>query len=308
MKANLKSWLLSVVGVCCIVGASAQPTDPTRPNSNTTGGNTGNNGGGAPTTTVTESGGTESQKRDGVYDRNIYKDKRVLPYDHIREGDVFFEKRVWRIIDVREKMNLPFKFPKEPFIQILLGFANDGTITVFGNADDEFKNPLKKDEVNALGGSVDTIITYDPDTFEEKVQVVTNQLNPEDVKRFRLKEIWFFDEETSTLMVRILGVAPIIEKYDDNGNFMFETPMFWAYYPDLRPLLARHEAFNPMNDAVKMTWEDIFEMRYFSSYITKSSNVYDRRIQDYKKGVDILFESEKLKNEIFNFEHDLWQY
>ena len=63
-----------------------------------------------------------------------------------------------------------------------------------------------------------------------------------------------------------------------------------------------------MNDASTLSWFDIFEARYFSSYIYKESNVYDRRIQDYKNGIDILYESEDIKNTIFNFEHDLWEY
>jgi gliding motility associated protien GldN len=84
--------------------------------------------------------------------------------------------------------------------------------------------------------------------------------------------------------------------------------MFWAYYPELRDVLARKTTFNPLNDAARMSWEDIFEMRYFSSYIYKESNVYDRRIEDYMTGVDILLEADKIKNEIFNFEHDLWSF
>jgi len=73
-------------------------------------------------------------------------------------------------------------------------------------------------------------------------------------------------------------------------------------------VLARERVFNTGNDASPITWEDLLEMRFFSSYIYKVSNVYDRRLQDYKTGVDLLLEAEKIKAEIFNFEHDLWSY
>ena len=137
-----------------------------------------------------------------------------------------------------------------------------------------------------------------------------NDLNPEDIKRFRIKEIWYFDEETSTLQVRILGIAPLKEEYDDQGNFLYEIPMFWIYYPDARETLAREAYFNPGNDKGPMNWHDIFEMRFFASYIYKESNVYDRRLQDVPglQGVDLLLESEKIRMEIFNFEHDLWEF
>ncbi len=258
---------------------------------------------------ITESGEAEDDTpRDDIYDRNIIKDRKLLSYDHIREADVFWEKRIWRVIDVREKMNKHFTWPEAPFINIILDAAMDGELQLYSTIDDKFKTRLEVDEISSMGTSVDTIITFDPDTYEEKIKVVRNDLNWEDIKRFRLKEVWFFDEETSMMLVRILGIAPLKEEYDDNGNFKFEYPMFWAYYPDCREMLSRNESFNPMNDAQRMSWEDIMEMRYFSSYIMKESNVYDRRIQDYKSGIDILFEAEKVHKGIQNFEHDLWTF
>jgi gliding motility associated protien GldN len=246
---------------------------------------------------------------DSPYERKIFKEKRVLTYDDIREADVFFEKRIWRVIDVREKLNKPFMYPKEPFINIIMDAAKNKEVSLYSTVDgDEFKTALTAEEAKNIGSSVDTVVTYNPETYEEQIKVVANELNFEDIKRFRVKEVWFFDKESSTLQCRILGIAPIKEVKDDKGNFRYEQPMFWAYYPTLRQVLARHEAFNPLNDAQRMTWEDVFEMRLFSSYIMKESNVYDRRIEGYKQGIDILLEGENIKNSIFNFEHDLWSY
>ena len=123
-----------------------------------------------------------------------------------------------------------------------------------------------------------------------------------------MKEIWFFDEESSTMQARILGIAPLRDIFDENGNFQYEDPMFWVYYPEAREILARERVFNINNDASPTTWEDIMELRYFSSYIWKQSNVQDRRLQDYLTGVDLLLEGQKIKQEIFNFEQDLWSY
>ncbi len=258
---------------------------------------------------MTESGDLNADRPlDDIVEKRITVEKRVLPYDNIREADIFWEKRIWRIIDVREKMNLFFAYPERPFFTILMDAAESGEITVYSTEDDKFSIPLTPDEVASMGASVDTIATVDPETYEETYQIVRNEVNPQDVKRFRLKEIWFFDEETSTLQVRILGIAPLIEEYDDNGNFKYERPMFWVYYPEARQVLARERVFNVGNDSSPMSFEDIFEMRFFSSYIYKESNVFDRRLEDYLSGVDLLMEAEKIKQEIFNFEHDLWTY
>ncbi len=249
-----------------------------------------------------------SNVRDGIYDRFTYKERKILAYDHIREADVFWEKRIWRVIDLREKMNLPFTYPIMPFITILLNAAKTGEVTVYNGVDDNFITPITPDELSQTLSTTDTIPYVDPVTYEESFKVINNDFDPAKVQKFRLKEDWVFDEETSTLVVRILGIAPIMDKIDDQGNNRGEMTMFWAYYPDLRPVLVHFETFNPFNDGVKMTWEDIFEMRMFSSYIYKESNVYDRKIKDYSEGIDRLYEGERIKQQIFEKEHDLWHF
>lgn len=262
-----------------------------------------------PDNILTESSDPNAGKPlDDITQKSITTERQVLGYDHVREADIFWEKRIWRVIDIREKMNLPFAYPERPFFSILMDAATAGEITVYSTEDDKFSSQLTPDEVASMGATIDTVITFDPETYEEQIQVVRNDINPEDVKRFRMKEVWFFDEESSTLQVRILGIAPLIDKTDENGNFLYEKPMFWVYYPEARETLARERVFNIGNDASAITWEDLMEMRYFSSYIFKESNVRDRRIQDYLTGVDILLEADKIKQEIFNFEHDLWSY
>ncbi|MEO0775831.1 MAG: gliding motility protein GldN [Bacteroidota bacterium] len=261
------------------------------------------------TTPATEASEPDEDKPlDDIVEKRIINERKILPYQPLREADIFWEKRVWRIIDIREKMNLPFAYPEERFFSILMDAAVNGDITVYSTENDKFTDKLEPNEVATMGATVDTVITFDPETYEEQMQIVRNELNPEDVKRFRIKEVWFFDEETSMLQVRILGIAPLIDVKDENGNFRYEKPMFWSYYPDCRELLARHKVYMQGNDASPITWEDLLEMRFFSSYIYKESNVYDRRLKEYLTGVDLLLEADKIKQEIFNFEHDLWSY
>ncbi|WMX15596.1 MULTISPECIES: gliding motility protein GldN [unclassified Aureispira] len=260
---------------------------------------------------VTESGNIEkASPRDGFYDRYLHKEKQVLPYDYIHEKDVFWEKRVWRLIDTREKRNHIFRNEQAPFINILIEAGKSGDITLYHHSfGSEFSTPMTQAEAETIGVSIDTTIIFRPEDFTEETVIVRNELNWEDITKYRIKEVYFFDEETSSMDVRILGIAPIIDRRDDNGNYLNSGPMFWAYYPELRETLARTEAFNTENDAARMSWEDIFEARMFSGYITKESNVYDRRIKDYKnEPMAVLLESDKIKEGIFHFEHDLWTY
>lgn len=265
---------------------------------------------GTPTGITTESGEPLDARPviDGVVEERLVLDHRVLPYDHVREADIMWQRKIWRVIDVREKMNKPFAYPERHFFSILLDAAVDGDITVYSTENDKFTIPLTAEEVASKGTRIDTVVTFDIETYEEKIEITRNEINPDDIKRFRVKEVWFIDEESSEMRVRILGIAPLKDVLDENGTFLYEEPLFWVYYPHAREVLAKERAFNAGNGASPLSWEDIMEARYFASYIIKRENEFDQRLQDYLSGVDILYEGEKIKNEIFNKEQDLWSY
>lgn len=261
-----------------------------------------------PETIKTESSTPAETPLDDIVERTINVEKRVLKYDNPREADLMWEKRVWRVIDLREKMNFPFSYPEETFAGILLKGAKEGKLTVYSTSDDKFTNPLTAAQLESKLVKIDTVPTFDPETYEESIKIVQNEINENDFRRIRIKEIWYFDSETSAMKVRILGLSPIRDVFDDNGNFKYEEPMFWVYYPNIREELAKHRVFMEGNDASPLTWEDFMEMRFFSSYVYKESNVKDNRLGDYLSGVDLLMEGERIKADIFNWEHDLWQY
>jgi len=245
--------------------------------------------------------------RDSFYDNVSMSQREVIPYDHIRQADVFYHKRVWRVIDVNEKLNLPFRYEGidwrdlSPLIKILRDAAVSGEITVYN--EDNFKTVMSPQAVELFGAGVDTVPLTDLDGNYIGDTVIHNEFDPTRIHRYRIKEDWFFDEETSTMQCRIMAIAPIYTDPD-----LGDAPMFWCYYPGLREILIKQEVFNPVNDAMRLTWDDIFEMRMFSSYVIKESNVFDRSIKDYATGIDALEESESIKNKLFEFEHDLWSF
>lgn len=246
---------------------------------------------------------------DDITDREVVADRVTLAYQPIREADILWEKRIWRVIDVREKMNLTFSAPESPLFKVLTDAALAGEISVYSTEDDKFSKRLSPTDVRGMLFVRDTVVVFEPETYSETVKIVENEINWENIKRFRIKESWFFDTKTSTLRHRILGIAPIIEVRDEEGNFRFERPLFWVYYPAARTLLSKHKAItHGENWSATTTWEDIFEKRYFASYITKENNVQDLRLQDMYSGLDLLMQSDKIKNELFSREHDMWSY
>ncbi len=245
---------------------------------------------------------------DGIVQKKLILEKQVLPWEPIREADILWSKRVWRVIDVREKINLPFIYPELPFFSILMNGIQDSTIKAYKADNDKFWYKIANQELQSIISTTDTLLTVDPVTYEQKIKIVVNKVNPDDIKRYRIKEDWYFDRQYSALKVRVLGISPLKDVTNEAGEFLYEKPLFWVRYPDCREYLARNRAFIEGNDANPMSWEDLFEQRRFSSYVWKESNVHNRRLQDYLQGIDLLLEGEKIKAEIFNYEHDLWSY
>lgn len=255
---------------------------------------------------------------------NLVVDKTPLPYDHLRVDDVVYKQVIWREIDTREKLNLPFRYEADEdngnqrFFNILLKHIKEGDITAWNNVDDRFTTPLKVDEIaTMLAGKKYTMskIDYDKDPDGSKGimkdTVIRDEFNENSITAYRIKEEVIFDRETSRLFFRILGLAPVKAIYNDDGSFRDAFPMFWLYYPDLRPVLAKYEAYNPRNMGLRMSWEEIFESRYFTSYIYKSTlnNPFDKQLSALVSDPLMrLLEGENIKETIFNWEQNQWSY
>lgn len=246
---------------------------------------------------------------DDITQRQVISERQPLAWAPVRESDILWERRIWRVIDVREKMNQPFVCPESPLFEAISEAALKGDLPLYSTEDDHFAKRLSADDLHAVFFHRDTVLRYDMDSGDEELVVVENTLNWEDVKRFRIKESWWFDSNLGTLRVRILGIAPLLDVKDEEGNFRYEQPLFWVHYPSARPVLAQQKAYtHGGNLASTMTWEDIFEMRYFASAVYKENNLYDRRLQDYLTGTDMLTEAGKINDDIFNREQDAWSW
>jgi gliding motility associated protien GldN len=250
---------------------------------------------------------TDPLPMDDITVREVITERDVLEPQTIRESDIMWEKTVWRVIDTREKLNLPFVYPEAPLFSILADAAKNGDLPVYVEEGGRLVRRMDPMAVQAKMVQTDTIYVTNINTGIDEIKIVENTLNWENVRRFRIKEMWFVDNRTSTLQVRILGIAPLMERYSSNGDYIGEEVLFWVHVPSARPLLARHEVYTPMgNTATTLTWADWLDLRHFSSAVVKEDNVYDRRLQDYLAGEDLLRESDRIQQGIFNREQDMW--
>jgi len=258
-----------------------------------------------------------------VYTREHIPNKAPVPYAYLREADVMWAKDIYRIIDLKQKQNLSLYYPLKPINDrynlvelILWGIDNEG-IRAFSQEDpkNEFTIPLDRTKVDeAFGAGTEIIKKTDLNTGMVTDTTIQNDRKTDQVKQIMVKEKWFFDKNHSVMNVRIVGLCPIrvYNKLDDQGmptDIILKQKTMWVYFPELRPLLARHEMFNENNDAQRISFDDYFIQRRFNSYIYAESNVYENRnIGSYSLGMDALLEAERVKEYLFEMEHDLWEY
>ena len=270
---------------------------------------------------------------NSVYQKELTLNKKVQQYTPLREADVMWSRKVWREIDLREKMNHPFYYPendgvgtttsdRRSLIDVIYSSIKEGSITAYGNAamDDEFREPMTQEEIKRIGGAKEEWIEVtdwdavaagaDPEEATKRT-LDKKQFDRNSVKKWRVKEEWLFDKQYSCMQVRIIGLAPLQEDRDEvNGRLTGSfSPLFWVHFPEAREILINAEVFNSVkNDAERRTYDDLFWKRMFNSTITMEANVANRRINEYMVGLDALLEAERIKAEIFNIEHDLWEY
>ncbi len=263
----------------------------------------------------------KSLRPDEAVETKDIRDRTPLAYEHIRVDDAVFRHKIWREIDTREKMNLPFRYSanenngNQRFISIIMKAIQDSAVTVFDAIDDRFTTPLTIGQVaEKISGGIEIVDIFDSLGNKTGTRDVVREVNLDSFYKFRIKEEVIFDKESSRLFWRILGIAPLKRVVTSAGIDLGESEMFWVYYPDMRPIFAKYEVYNGKNFGARMSWEELFESRMFSGRIIKSTidNPFDMPIKDQKglqeNGVFQLLEGERIKEKVFNYEQDLWSY
>lgn len=234
---------------------------------------------------------------------------RYIPYPHLREADIMWKTRHWERIDLREKINHPLYYPmvdipfRKSLFNVLLKGINDNIITqVF--ADDKFEIPYTAEQIAKYASRIDT--TFDQDDPDIIILIDTIKIRPKDVIAYELKSDWYFNKQRGEMTNRIIGISPIIK--DPQTQEVYN--LFWIWFPDARWAMTRYYTFNHHNFVKRLSYDDVFTLRYFNSYIVKQSNVHERAIKDYMRNnpMNQLLEGQEIKLELRNFEHDLWEY
>ncbi|MBQ6741248.1 MAG: gliding motility protein GldN [Bacteroidales bacterium] len=271
----------------------------------------------------------EQRNPNDFYERGNVIGKKAMPYPSLRKSDVVWDRVIWREVDFNEKFNQFFFFPvnnetstqgRISLINLIMKGVRNGEIPVYED-DDMVKeldlaeamkllvgDPYNK-RVEALDENGQPIYDEEIDDYVMKDSLVTRSFDSTSVMKIRLKERWYIDKQDTRQKVRIVGLAFQYLKETLTGGQALEWS-FWIPMDDMRVrnVFVNANAYDENNDVVERSYDDVFIQRYFDSYIIRESNVYNRSISDYLTGEDAILESQRIEDEIFNVESDMWEY
>ena len=270
----------------------------------------------------------------------------IVMVDH-RIDDIIWSRYVYRIIDMRYKQNYQLYFPPKPddpdyrnLFKVIVDAVVDG-MPIYPRAAETIKPDFKSnapftkaqipidafmvvdktedhsddEDYWKIDRSTAMLVNYDSVTDQLRMQpysfesVVRNQL------KYLIQEVVFFDKHTSRLHTKIMAIAPLhpvkISTQDSTQvmAMLRESIMFWIPFDQLRPYMAMQYAIPNRNETKRVTYDEFFQKRLFTSYIVGEGNMYNRWIPDYSGTHEqIKKEQERIATELLNFEQDLWEY
>lgn len=247
-----------------------------------------------------------------------------------RADDVVWARVVYRVIDMREKQNYQLYFPMRAndeyrsLFRVMLDAICKG-VPVYKRNAREIK-PVFADSLRLEGDELSKAFAYDNSAENNLIEVnavtkeakvvgdqymnyVKNQL------KFLIQEIVFFDKHTSRMYSKTMAIAPLYALHPDNTQsnksfkYFQESVLCWFAFDELRPYLAKQYVIPNGNETQRLTFDDFFAQKLYSSYLLGDSNMFNRMLLEYEVNPNkIRKEQNRIETELLNFEEDLWEY
>jgi hypothetical protein len=195
-----------------------------------------------------------------------------ISYPEVTEENVLWMKRIWRMVEPSE-MNSSIFDNQNMYYAIKRAIAEGKDFTVYSPESDNFSAKLP---------------------FEKLQEIYNSDVK---IETYRLKEECIYNKELQMTETRILGICPVAAGGKD---------LFWIFFPDLRPFLAKNEIKISSDSIPVRNLDDLFFFRQFNSMIYKESNTSDQEISDYSKAKEISSEAEKIELKMLEMEIDSW--
>ncbi|RXG28025.1 MULTISPECIES: type IX secretion system ring subunit PorN/GldN [Leeuwenhoekiella] len=248
---------------------------------------------------------------------------KPLPYGYVDSRDVLWGKNTWEIVDLDERVNFPLYYPvdtnnigsdRRSLYDVLVKNVKEGKLDIY--ADSYFNQKIELNDIAAAMSRVDTTdlgIEQINAGYEVDEQYIDRRdISAADIEQYWIRGYWYFDKRQGELKYRLIGLAPVapdVNFIDDEDPVM--VPLFWVWYPTAREVLHEAKVFNPQNSAQPISFDHILNSRRFNGVIYQVDNIQgDRQVKEYiaDNAMMQLLESQRIKEQIRNFEIDMWNY
>ena len=257
-------------------------------------------------------------------DQKKLDNDKPLEYGYVDDRDIMWSKMTWEIVDLDERANFHLYYPvdtnnisshRRSLFDVLMKSIQSGKIeNIYDDSYFTAKRTLK--DIGAAMTLIDTTdLGFEQYNAEGKVDmqyISRRDITAADIMEYHIKGLWYFDKRQGELKYRLLGIAPVAP----DVNFIDSdepdpVELFWVWFPDAREVLHEAKAFNNKNSSIPSSYDHLLNSRRFNAIIYKEENVYgDRQVRDYisENSLMQLLESDRIKENIRNFEQDMWAY
>ena len=258
-------------------------------------------------------------------------------YPRVKKEDVVFARRLKRDVYFAEESN-KFLVPKsaeQNLLYVLLNAVKENRMDAYQTWNDNSNTLIDLINYNDLMKKTDTYAGLADLTQAGESPGLRKKAG------LRLIEDWYFDRNRSEFKPYIIAIGLIVPstaqavdinnlfgapnmppnptKLDDPSVKVGEAgsgmvALFYVNYPTIREELCKTKVFHS-NSVINYSFDDIFQLRYFSSLIIEERNADGGRIGDMKDekgknmtGLDKLLEADRVKKSLMQYEQDMWSY
>lgn len=245
-----------------------------------------------------------------------------------RADDIVWSRIIYKVIDLRDKQNYQLYYPLRPnehyksLFRLMLEAIVDGLPVYRRNAREirpTFNEKVDEADLPLIFAYDDErdndLIQFDPITRTLKIGEDQYQQYIRSQVKFLTQEIVFFDKHYSRMFNKIIAIAPLNPNNPNNSRsknrfeFLRESILCWLSFDELRPYLAKQYVIPNGNETQRLTFDEFFAQKYYSSYLLGDANMFGRTMLDtYDTADKIKREQKRIETELLNFELDLWEF